>query len=424
MLAGKPLIQHTLENVAACDAVKQIIVVARSSIRDTIDEIVGQIDHPSIKVVEGGSNALVSTRAGLSGVAGPDETKVLIHDGVRPFVKHEAIRACYSGLDNYDAVDVVIPSADTLVEISRTGDYIERIPRREMFRRGQTPQGFWLGQIREVIDTIPDLANATFTDSCGMFLALRPESRIGLIDGDESNIKITHPIDLFLAEQLIMSGQTSRDAQPAQVDLSSKNIVIFGASSGLGADAFENLRKLGATVHGASGRDGCNISDANDVELALAKAAEAGPIDAVLNFAGVLHIGRLADIDPAVLHNVVQTNYVGSLNVARASFHYLKETSGQLMLVSSSSYYRGRKDYAAYSSSKAAVVNLTQALSEEWAQDNIRVNCIVPRRANTPMRHSAFPGEDRKTLLQPEEVTLQVVKLLKSNDTGIINHVY
>ena len=168
----------------------------------------------------------------------------------------------------------------------------------------------------------------------------------------------------------------------------------------------------------------CNISDANDVELALAKAAEAGPIDAVLNFAGVLHIGRLADIDPAVLHNVVQTNYVGSLNVARASFHYLKETSGQLMLVSSSSYYRGRKDYAAYSSSKAAVVNLTQALSEEWAQDNIRVNCIVPRRANTPMRHSAFPGEDRKTLLQPEEVTLQVVKLLKSNDTGIINHVY
>ena len=110
--------------------------------------------------------------------------------------------------------------------------------------------------------------------------------------------------------------------------------------------------------------------------------------------------------------------------MARLSHSFLKESKGQMVLVSSSSYYRGRKDYAVYSSSKAAVVNITQALSEEWGSDEIRVNCIVPRRANTPMRHAAFPGEDPVTLLAPEEVTDQLLQLLKSRETGAIAHVY
>lgn len=425
MLAGKTILHHTLENVAACESVKQIILVSRGTILQEAKKIVSDIAHPSIKIVEGGANRLESTRAGLMAVDGPAATKVLVHDGVRPFIKHDVINSCYSGLDIYDAVDVVIPSSDTLIEVNpETVDLIGEIPRREAFRRGQTPQGFWLGEIRQVIDEVPDLSAAIFTDDCGMYLAARPEAAIGLIDGDESNIKITHPIDLFMAEQLIMTGQTGAQSRESDVDVSAMNIVIFGASSGLGEDAQVYLEKLGATVHGVSRGTGCDISKATDVAASLEAAAAKGPIDAVINFAGVLHIGKLAEIDPVDLERVVQTNYMGALNIARLSFDYLKKSKGQLMLVSSSSYYRGRKDYAVYSSSKAAVVNLTQALCEEWAPDGVRVNCIVPRRANTPMRHDAFPGEDPSTLLQPEEVSLQVLKLLKSPDSGIINHVY
>ncbi|WP_294228891.1 bifunctional cytidylyltransferase/SDR family oxidoreductase [uncultured Shimia sp.] len=425
MLAGKTILHHTLENVAACESVKQIILVSRGTILEEAKKIVSDIAHPSIKIVEGGANRLESTRAGLMAVDGPAATKVLVHDGVRPFIKHDVINSCYSGLDTYDAVDVVIPSSDTLVEVNPEAvDLIGQIPRREAFRRGQTPQGFWLGKIRQVIDEVPDLAAATFTDDCGMYLAARPKATIGLIDGDESNIKITHPIDLFMAEQLIMTGQTGAQARESDVDVSAMNIVIFGASSGLGEDALIYLEKLGATVHGVSRGTGCDISKAADVAASLEAAAAKGPIDAVINFAGVLHIGKLAEIDPGDLERVVQTNYMGALNIARLSYEYLKQSKGQLMLVSSSSYYRGRKDYAVYSSSKAAVVNLTQALCEEWAPEAVRVNCIVPRRANTPMRHAAFPGEDPSTLLQPEEVSLQVLKLLKSPDSGIINHVY
>ena len=268
MLAGKSILQHTLENVASCDAVKQIVLVCRGSIREEAQMLIANIDHRSIKLVEGGANRLESTRAGLAAVDGPDETKVLLHDGVRPFLKHEVIRACYSGLDMYEALDVVIPSTDTLVEVHDEPDVIGRIPQREKYRRGQTPQGFWLGKIRKVIDEIPDLAKAQFTDDCGMYLAARPDAKIGLVDGDESNIKITYPMDLFIAEQLIMSGQTGSQVQAQSIDLSVMNIVIFGSSSGLGEHAFQHLKQLGANVHGFARRSGCDISNATDVKTA------------------------------------------------------------------------------------------------------------------------------------------------------------
>lgn len=426
MLAGKTILEHLLVNVARCDLLKQIIIVSRAEILDEIRAIAERIAPDRMTVVTGGSNRLTSTRAGLQAVCGPDATKVLIHDGVRPFLKHSIIRKCLSDLDVYEAVDVVIPSADTLVQVNADHpDIIGQIPPRVQFRRGQTPQGFWLGKLKAVINAVPDLETAQFTDDCGMYLAAKPGVAIGLVEGDETNIKITHPIDLFIAEQLIMSGQTSEAPVADAVDLSGQTIVVFGASSGLGKDAAQMLRRLGVQVFAASRQTGVDITQPDQVAKFLSDtAAQTGHINAVLNFAGVLHIGPLAEIDAETIETIVQTNYQGALHVARHAHSYLHASKGQLVLVSSSSYYRGRADYAVYSSSKAAVVNLTQALAEEWVSDNIRVNCIVPRRADTPMRWQAFPDEDRHTLLAPADVSAAVLGLLKSSDTGMINHVY
>ena len=55
--------------------------------------------------------------------------------------------------------------------------------------------------------------------------------------------------------------------------------------------------------------------------------------------------------------------------------------------------------YSIYSSTKAAIVNLTQALSEEWANEKIRVNCINPERCDTPMRRSNFGLEPKETIV-------------------------
>ena len=94
-----------------------------------------------------------------------------------------------------------------------------------------------------------------------------------------------------------------------------------------------------------------------------------------------------------------------------------------LLQFSSSSFTRGRAEYSAYSAYKAAIVNLTQALADEWKADGIRVNCVVPGRTDTAMRRENFLEEDQRTLLSPYEVALTSAKLLSSSETGVIARV-
>jgi 2-C-methyl-D-erythritol 4-phosphate cytidylyltransferase len=71
-----------------------------------------------------------------------------------------------------------------------------------------------------------------------------------------------------------------------------------------------------------------------------------------------------------------------------------------------------------YSSSKAAVVNLTQALADEWRDLGVRVNCINPERTATPMRTKAFGAEPPSDLLEATEVAQTSVDVLVSDVTG------
>jgi 2-C-methyl-D-erythritol 4-phosphate cytidylyltransferase len=117
---------------------------------------------------------------------------------------------------------------------------------------------------------------------------------------------------------------------------------------------------------------------------------------------------------------VLNTNLAGSIVVAKESFPYLREQKGSLTLFSSSSYTRGRKLYAAYSSSKAAIVNLTEALEDEWSAADIRVNCISPERTRTAMRLANFGTEDQETLLAPERVAEVTLLTIASRLNGRI----
>ncbi len=102
------------------------------------------------------------------------------------------------------------------------------------------------------------------------------------------------------------------------------------------------------------------------------------------------------------------------MTVARAALPYLRETGGQLLLFTSSSYTRGRAGYSLYSATKAAVVNLTQALADEWSELGVRVNVINPERTGTPMRLKAFGAEPAESLLTSEAVALTSLDTLLS----------
>jgi 2-C-methyl-D-erythritol 4-phosphate cytidylyltransferase len=161
------------------------------------------------------------------------------------------------------------------------------------------------------------------------------------------------------------------------------------------------------------------VENPEHVDDALSKAyAETGRVDYVINTAGILRIGRLAETDNATIEEALRVNYLAPVQIARASYKYLAESKGQLLLYTSSSYTRGRAEYSLYSSTKAAMVNLTQALSDEWAGDGIRVNRINPERTATPMRTKAFGQEPAGTLLSSEAVARASLDVLVSPLTG------
>jgi NAD(P)-dependent dehydrogenase (short-subunit alcohol dehydrogenase family) len=120
------------------------------------------------------------------------------------------------------------------------------------------------------------------------------------------------------------------------------------------------------------------------------------------------------------VYNVTEVNYLAPVLIAQEFFPHLRRTHGSMLNFTSSSYTRGRRGYSLYSSTKAAVVNLTQALADEWSDDGVRVNVINPERTGTPMRTRAFGQEPPGTLLDSEEVARRSLDVLVSGETGMV----
>ncbi|MDP9441567.1 MAG: SDR family oxidoreductase [Actinomycetota bacterium] len=179
-------------------------------------------------------------------------------------------------------------------------------------------------------------------------------------------------------------------------------------------------RKLGADVFSYSRSEtSTDVTSAQGVENALRVAYErTGRMDFVANTAPTLVRSPLAEMSVAAVEDSVATNYVAAAIVARATLPFLRETQGSRLLFTSSSYTRGRAGYSIYSSSKAAVVNLTQALFDEWDELSVRVNCLNTERTRTPMRSKALGDESIESLLAADDVAQSALAVLASDWTG------
>jgi NAD(P)-dependent dehydrogenase (short-subunit alcohol dehydrogenase family) len=238
---------------------------------------------------------------------------------------------------------------------------------------------------------------------------------IKVVKSTIKNIKVTYPIDLYIAEKYIQMGMEYDLKEINLKKLKGKNIVIFGNSSGIGKEIEKIALKYGANVYGGSRKNGVDIRDKKNIEKFLSNISS---IDIIINTAAILIKKPLDFMSKREIDDIIDINYKGAVNVALIGKKFLEKTNGTLINFASSSYTRGRANYSLYSSSKAAIVNLTQALSEEW--ENVKVNCIVPQRTKTPMREKNFGYEDPSTLLNPYYVALKTLKLALTDKTGII----
>ncbi|RJL30511.1 bifunctional cytidylyltransferase/SDR family oxidoreductase [Bailinhaonella thermotolerans] len=429
-IAGKPIIEHTLAVFDAAPEIDEILVLMTPGYTGEIEKIVAKGGYRKVtRVLEGGASRTETTWRAIQALSeAGDDCDVLLHDAVRPLLEPRIIADCVAALGRHRAVDVAIPSSDTIIVTARgrNGEFIRDIPERSRLRRGQTPQCFRLSTIREAYELAladPEFENSPPTDDCGVVLRYLPEVPIFVVDGSEHNMKVTHPVDVFIADKLFQLGSRAPVQPSAEAytrALSGKTMVVFGGSYGIGGDIVELARGFGANVYSFSrSQNDVRVEDAAAVAAALEKAhSETGRVDYVVNTAGVLHTGKLGETSDETLNETVAVNYLGPVYVARAAIRYLRETGGHLLLYTSSSYTRGRADYSLYSSTKAAVVNLTQALADEWAEYGVRVNCINPERTQTPMRVRAFGEEPPDTLLSSKVVALTSVDVLVSDTTG------
>lgn len=422
-VAGRTIIEHTVEALHDCSEIDEIMVVMTADfVTDAEQLLLDPDERPKLtRVLAGGADRNASTRVALDAL-GDQECNVLFHDAVRPLLPNRVVQACVAALQKYEAVDVAISSADTIVRVD-DDDRIVEIPERSRLRRGQTPQGFRLSTIRRAYELAASDPDFHATDDCGVVLRYLPETPIYVVPGDEQNMKVTYPIDLFIADKLFQLGSniaTPRRPDYLQRRLHDKTIVVFGGSYGIGKDVVEQAERTGARVFSFSrSTTGTHVENAAEVTAALEQVdAQTGRIDAVVLSAAQLAKGRLNEMTEDEVLQQLHVNYLGPVTVARASLPYLRETQGHLVLFTSSSYTRGRADYVLYSSTKAAVVNLAQALADEWSDEGIHVNVINPERTRTPMRLHAFGAEPEGTLLESEAVAATVLDVLASNLTG------
>lgn len=425
-LAGRPVVEHTISAFQNSASIDHVLVVTNADCISAIEAVVSQRGFSKVKaVILGGSERYESSMAAIaacSDLALKHEVRLIFHDAVRPLVDERIIHDVVAALAHYNAVDVVVPATDTIIVANSASNVIEEIPSRAQLRSGQTPQGFSYDTIRDAYATAMRDPDFKVTDDCGVVKRYLGREPIYLVNGNVNNMKLTYQEDLHVLDKLLQL-RTRRifDQHDRRYlgQVRDKVIVIFGGTSGIGAEIAGLAGAHRAKVIATSRRAGVDISQRDQVEQVLAEAhAQHGRVDWVINSASILNKQPLRNMSEDEIVESVAVNYLGAIHVARAAFPYLQTTHGHLLNFTSSSYTYGRAHYGIYSSSKAAVVNLTQALAEEWAPDAIRVNCVNPERTATPMRVKAFGREPEGSLLKAEHVARRALDILLSDATG------
>ena len=230
-VAGKTVIEHTLDTFVKCDDIDEIIIVSHPDHIARVQDIIIKNNYRKItRVLAGGSTRRESSYIGISAIKEAD-AKVLLHDAVRPFLSNDIIKECIKKLDQYKSVDVAIDSPDTLIQVD-DNNIIKTIPQRKYIKRGQTPQAFDLRTIRAAHELANQDSDVNVTDDCGLVLKYNLCDTY-VVKGDDFNHKITYPIDVAIADKLFQLKSTYYPLQD-KTSLEGKVVVVFGASKGIG----------------------------------------------------------------------------------------------------------------------------------------------------------------------------------------------
>lgn len=203
-LGSKPIIIHTLEKFVLQDEFEKIIISCPVNWQQYAKDIIKKyISDERVVVIEGGKERndtlnkairYIETHYNLN-----EEDVLLVHDAVRPFISRRIIEDNLKATKNYSAVDTGIPAFDTIVRVK--GNMISDIPVRDEMYQGQTPQTFRINTLKRCYEKLTESEKLILTDSCKICLLAGEE--VVMVEGELSNIKITTPYDLKIANAIL-----------------------------------------------------------------------------------------------------------------------------------------------------------------------------------------------------------------------------
>jgi 2-dehydro-3-deoxy-L-rhamnonate dehydrogenase (NAD+) len=173
-----------------------------------------------------------------------------------------------------------------------------------------------------------------------------------------------------------------------------RTALVTGAASGLGRAIADRFAADGMTVLRWDITDGVDIvADVTDPAAVDRAAAQAGPVDVVVNSAGIIGPNKpLWEVADDEWRTTFAVNVTGTFHVCRAFVPGMRERGwGRIVNIASMAGKDGNPGLSAYSASKAAVIGLTKSLGKELATSGVLVNAIAPAVVRTPMNDGTAP---------------------------------
>ena len=193
MLSGKPVLWHTLHSFFSAFSDIQIVLVSHKDYLLETQAIAADFGLQNITICTGGETRFESVKNGLARIK--EDGIIFVHDAVRCLVSKALIRKCYDeAVEKGNAVPSIAVSDSIRIADEKGNHTIDR----ENVRIIQTPQTF---QSAQILKAFKQEYEPSFTDEANV--VEKKGFKINLIDGDATNIKITHAADLIVAEQLL-----------------------------------------------------------------------------------------------------------------------------------------------------------------------------------------------------------------------------
>lgn len=204
-LAGTPIIVRTTRVLYASSEVDHVIVLVPEDWVDYTTQLMSQSGFSSTRVTVlcGGTTRNDTLQCALSFVDthyGLADSILLTQDAVRPFLTLDMVSANIAAAKEYGCCNTVVPATDTIIE-SVDGKTISAVPDRSVLYQAQTPQTFKADQLQVYMDSLTDLEKETLTDGCKIFLL--KGAPVHLVEGHVTNMKITYPTDMAVAEAIL-----------------------------------------------------------------------------------------------------------------------------------------------------------------------------------------------------------------------------